>query len=416
MPVTNGMMETQKGLFDKLMDELAKITDLKVMRAFMKALTYLIGFVIGASIIREMAQQKLAVLEAKDEADRFYSQIATHTTLGRLINPDQPKGYVIHLKDDSYVYYEEEPTWAKTDRDTWNTYALPASALPASALPANALPSSALPSSALPASALPASSIPDLALPASITIAQNYGSELARMNVSGVEILPRGALPSSDAPLVKEAVRPLMTFSPLLRLPSGVETVPGGSTAEPPPPSDEGASSGNTGSEMVVGSDPCRETFADARIYTNSADEPTLVINIVNDTGFLFDAYELDVGTDRTFPCSFYSETRLICSGAQLPSGVSGAIVTLHPAEDICALLTATVTIMADSSGSEEVTGSEQVTGSGTDEPGGTSPCPPGEEYHEGSGCCTIGCWCDIPDDNPDWGWGCYNNCPGCPP
>jgi hypothetical protein len=41
-----------------------------------------------------------------------------------------------------------------------------------------------------------------------------------------------------------------------------------------------------------------------------------------------------------------------------------------------------------------------------------TSQCPAGESYHGSEwGCCTDGCWCEL-----DGEWGCWNNCPDCPP
>jgi hypothetical protein len=43
--------------------------------------------------------------------------------------------------------------------------------------------------------------------------------------------------------------------------------------------------------------------------------------------------------------------------------------------------------------------------------------CPAGETYHDANsnwpgGCCTTACWCE----DPWWGYGCWTDCPGCPP
>ena len=56
-------------------------------------------------------------------------------------------------------------------------------------------------------------------------------------------------------------------------------------------------------------------------------------------------------------------------------------------------------------SGVQDMFSANQPTAAAGGDGGGQ--CPAGEEYHDGWGCCTVGCWCD---------GGCYNDCPNCDP
>lgn len=321
------------------------------------------------------------VLGGIEAADNYLDRFETKNNqvdedaLLEYLGADPTRGYYIYLEDGTVIHYPKKPDWAGSD---WDQYAVPAKDL-----------KGAIPSNAIPSNGIPSNGIPSNQVPVHIVLSQLLGNEISSVNNLPINLLPQWGIPSNDT---LDAVD--LSNAHWLTPPedsTGSEMVAGGiATTTPYTP--------YVGSEMAV-FDPCLETFSDITVYTGNAEDPSLTINIIKESGFVFETYDLHVGVGRIFSCSLFDETRLICSGPHLPSGINSVTVVLYPADKTCPLLNTAVTLPVSSSSSSSSGGSEVS-------------CPSGEEYHPGSGCCTIGCWCDY----SDWGWGCWNECPGCPP